>query len=159
MLYKILRSIPGQLLLAAGIFFIQSCGAQRTPPPPPPPAPSATMMLQQALLKHTWGASQLMGAALDVENPTVESPSVKFEPGGRMTGTTGCNSFIGTYSLSGDGVKLDPGAMTKKACEGEQEKQFLEVLRRTVNLRLSGERIDLVDEKEQVLAQLRPKKS
>ncbi|MFM7671748.1 MAG: META domain-containing protein [Bacteroidota bacterium] len=154
------RNQVNSLLASVIIFtFITGCvTSKKILTPPPPPAPSAQTMLQQAMLRNTWGASQLMGVGLDVENPMVESPSVKFESGGRMTGSTGCNSFMGTYTISGDGVKLDPGAMTRKACEGKQEKQFLEALRRTVNLRLSGERIELVDEKEQVLAQLRPKK-
>ena len=131
---------------------------------PPPPAPTSTgsgaavTSMKQLLMQNTWGAASLMGQAVDVENPTVDLPSVRFLPGGQLTGTTGCNSFQGTYAMVDDRLVMNPGAMTKKFCEGVQEQKFLEAMRKTTTIRLSGQRIELLDADEAVLMQLKPKR-
>ena len=98
-----------------------------------------------------------MGVSLGAGDASMSSPSLNFESDGRLTGSTGCNSFMGTYSITGNKIKLDPGAMTKKFCEGDREQKFLEAVRKTTNLRMSGKRIDLVDDRDVVLMQLKPK--
>jgi heat shock protein HslJ len=111
----------------------------------------------QTLTSKTWGAAQLMGQELDVENPNVEAPSIRFLSNGNLIGNTGCNSFVGNFTLKDDGVKLDPGALTKKACEGDQEPRFLEALRRTSDILVSAQSITLLDEKRAILMRLKPK--
>ncbi len=151
------------------ILFLVGCVApKRTSAPnpfPPPPTPadgagngSGATGLKQALMRNNWGTATLFGQALDVEDPMAESPSIRFMSSGKLVGNTGCNAFQGTYSMVGDQVKLDPGAMTKKFCEGSKEAKFLEALKRTTQLRLLGSAIELVDDQETVLMQLKPKR-
>jgi heat shock protein HslJ len=42
--------------------------------------------------------------------------SLAFAPAGQLSGTTGCNSFTGSYAAQGSTLKMTLGAMTTKAC-------------------------------------------
>ncbi len=49
--------------------------------------------------------------------PASSSPAVlTFEPGGVLSGTTGCNRIRGTYKVDGSNLTIDPGATTMMAC-------------------------------------------
>lgn len=37
----------------------------------------------------------------------------------KVTGDLGCNRFMGTYTLKGDQIKFDNGAVTKRLCHQE----------------------------------------
>lgn len=58
---------------------------------------------------------------------------------GKLTGHTGCNRFNGTVELTGDHMlKLDPGAMTRMACPGENvEAPFVQALRNATHWGIS----------------------
>jgi heat shock protein HslJ len=43
-----------------------------------------------------------------------------FGSDGTLTGSTGCNSFRGSYTLDGTRIKIGPLAATKKACASQQ---------------------------------------
>ncbi len=45
--------------------------------------------------------------------------TLKFGEDGRVSGSTNCNSFGGTYSVDGSKMTLSPLAMTRKACAAE----------------------------------------
>lgn len=54
-----------------------------------------------------------------------------FEPDGRLAGHTSCNAMSGSYTLSGDQLKLGPVATTRRACaelQREQEDRVLTAL-------------------------------
>jgi heat shock protein HslJ len=44
------------------------------------------------------------------------SAPLAFTSDTKVNGSTGCNQFSGTYTESGDSVKIELGAMTQKAC-------------------------------------------
>lgn len=49
--------------------------------------------------------------------PASSSPAIlTFEPGGVLSGTTGCNRIRGTYKVDGTNLTIDPGATTMMAC-------------------------------------------
>ena len=51
--------------------------------------------------------------------------------GGRATGSSGCNSFSGSYKVSEERIEFGPIAVTEMACEPavmEQERSFLSIL-------------------------------
>lgn len=56
--------------------------------------------------------------------------SVTFGDDGKVTGTTDCNSFFGTYEAGADGTLtfLGPFGMTKKFCADAQEDDFMRQL-------------------------------
>ncbi len=54
-----------------------------------------------------------------------------FEPDGRLAGHTSCNAMTGSYTLSGDQLRLGPVATTRRACaelQREQEDRVLTAL-------------------------------
>jgi heat shock protein HslJ len=67
------------------------------------------------LLDGAWTVTDLAGSS-PVTGSTV---SMRFDRDGRLSGSTGCNSFSGKYTLTGEGISLSPLAMTRKACAPE----------------------------------------
>jgi heat shock protein HslJ len=63
---------------------------------------------------------------------TAEAAALKFQPDETVTGSTGCNSFAGTYSSDGDSVSIELGPVTQRACVDPaaeaQERALLEGL-------------------------------
>ena len=73
--------------------------------------------------------------------------SLSFAADGRVSGSAGCNNFMGTYTVSGSSLKLGPAATTRKLCAQpdvmEQEQQFLKALESVAAIRQEGERAEL----------------
>ncbi len=60
-----------------------------------------------------------------------QSGSLTFSADGAVAGSTGCNSFTGTYEQDGTALTIVPGPMTLRACAGpvaEQEAALLAAL-------------------------------
>jgi heat shock protein HslJ len=71
-----------------------------------------------------------------------------FAAGGTVSGSTGCNSFHGTYTLSGDSLSFGPLATTRKACEQEvmtQEQAFVQAMEQVTGFSIEGPQLTLVD--------------
>ena len=65
--------------------------------------------------------------------PVVEGsgPHLTFDTGGKASGSTGCNSFSGTYAVDGTALTIGGLATTRMACEENlmvQEAAVLEAL-------------------------------
>jgi heat shock protein HslJ len=73
--------------------------------------------------------------------------TIAFATDGRVSGSAGCNSFMGTYTASGASLKLGPAATTRKLCAQpgvmEQEQQFLKALETAATFRQEGEWAEL----------------
>lgn len=74
--------------------------------------------------------------------------SIAFAADGRMSGSAGCNNFMGTYALSGSSLKLGPAAATRRMCAQPdgimaQEQQFLQALETVATMRREGDRAEL----------------
>jgi heat shock protein HslJ len=73
--------------------------------------------------------------------------SLAFAADGRVSGSAGCNNFMGTYIVSGPALKLGPAATTRKLCAQpgvmEQEQQFLKALESVATIRHEGDRAEL----------------
>lgn len=100
---------------------------------------SARLILDGAEMSGCGGdpASLLTGADWQIEdiagNGIVNSAqiTIAFSPDGRIAGTTGCNSFTGGYTLTGEGLSLQPAGVTMMACPEAlmaQEGQMLDAL-------------------------------
>jgi heat shock protein HslJ len=84
----------------------------------PEPSPSAPAVAKPApkLLGTPWKLVTLNGKPLDPKPPMLPEFTL-IQDGSRIAGYTGCNRFMGTFTLSED--KLTVGsdlAMTRKAC-------------------------------------------
>ncbi len=76
-------------------------------------------------------------------------PTLTFDMRGkRISGSTGCNRFFGSYSAGADStIRLDPSGLTMMACSEElmrAEKAFLDALRATTGYRLAGSSLELL---------------
>lgn len=72
-------------------------------------------------------------------------PTLDFLEGGNLAGFAGCNNFSGGFSLEGTGIKLDPGAITRKACPGGGEDEFISSLNKVKNFTVGKEKLTLLD--------------
>jgi heat shock protein HslJ len=69
-----------------------------------------------------WGFSEEIGRT---------ARFIQFGSDGRVSGSTGCNRFSGTYSQDGDALTIGTLATTRRACLPEvmrREQQFLTLL-------------------------------
>ncbi|MBS0481036.1 MAG: META domain-containing protein [Proteobacteria bacterium] len=58
-------------------------------------------------------------------------PTIVFSDAGIVSGSTGCNTYRGRYTVSGNAISLGPVAMTRRACvndTGAQERAFITAL-------------------------------
>ncbi len=65
-----------------------------------------------------------------------------------VSGSAGCNSFSGTYSVADDGVSFSPLATTKMACAGyvmAQERVFLDAMSEVASYVIDGEQLTVSD--------------
>jgi heat shock protein HslJ len=95
---------------------------------PETPAPAAATTTK--LVGHPWKLATLNGKPLDPKPPMVPEFTL-IEDGARIAGFTGCNRFMGTYSLSDDKLSFNSDfAMTRKACVkmGNVESEFIKAL-------------------------------
>ena len=97
-----------------------------------------------------------LGKATAVAEPDARPASLAFDgKTKRISGSTGCNRFMGTYTPGeGYGLKLDPSGMTMMACPDpatQQETAFLAALRATTAYRIEGAKLELLA-KDSVLA-------
>ncbi|WP_111670796.1 META domain-containing protein [Algoriphagus litoralis] len=97
------------------------------------------------LTGKSWALSSLMGGEIDPSKFTAGVPTLDFLEGGRLAGFAGCNNFSGGFSLEGTDIKLDPGAMTRKACPGGGEEEFISALNRVKNFTVAKEKLTLLD--------------
>jgi heat shock protein HslJ len=77
------------------------------------------------------------------------SATAKFD-GTQISGTGGCNTFSGPYSVDGDTITIGPLASTLRACADpavdQQEQQYLQALSLAKTFAVSGDRLDLFRE-------------
>jgi heat shock protein HslJ len=73
-------------------------------------------------------------------------PFAVFEDGA-VAGSSGCNSYSGTYQIEGDSMTIGPLASTLMACTAEllgQETFYFELLAQTDSYEVSGDQLTLM---------------
>jgi heat shock protein HslJ len=71
-----------------------------------------------------------------------------FTPDGKVAGSSGCNTYTGSYELEGTALTVGPLATTMMACEQEimdQETQFLAAFQTPTTVETSGTTVTLRD--------------
>ena len=69
--------------------------------------------------------------------------TILFMEEGRVAGNASCNRFVGSYSLTGEGLSFSQMGTTMMACEealSRQEERFLELLQAVFRFEISPER-------------------
>lgn len=79
------------------------------------------------MLRGDWSVNSIGGNAIVDRS----APSITFGNDGRVNGATGCNNFMGSYTINGNAISFGPLASTRKACIpalSEQEAAMLAIL-------------------------------
>jgi len=80
------------------------------------------------LAAHPWRVEDIAGGGIiDASNVTLA-----FAPGGRVSGSGGCNRYTGGVELTGEGLRFGPAATMIACAEAlmAQERRFFEALGR-----------------------------
>ncbi|MGH9203145.1 MAG: YbaY family lipoprotein, partial [Vicinamibacterales bacterium] len=93
-----------------------------------------------------WRATELAGKPVPKQDAKREA-HVVFQPGGRFSGSDGCNQITGTYQLKGDAVTFGKMIATQMAClnTGGTEQAFRDAIQSAARLAVVGDRLELAD--------------
>ena len=97
-----------------------------------------------ARLTGAWTVEAIGGAALAGE----KHADITFTADHRAHGTTGCNRFMGGFTLDGAALRFGPVAGTRMACEAplmDQEQRFHAALEAVHGWRMDGATLLLTD--------------
>lgn len=111
----------------------------------------------EALVGTYWKLMTLGGRPVAVADNQREAHLVLGQDG-RVSGSTGCNRLMGSYTLQGDTLTFSQLASTRMACPAEMmalEQAWLTTLSDTAHYSISGQRLVLEDANEQPLAELK----
>ncbi|HEX6290517.1 MAG TPA: META domain-containing protein [Herpetosiphonaceae bacterium] len=97
-----------------------------SPTSEPEGTPSGERFTNKQWLLTQYGPSEQPLAPL-----TEKAPVVTFHDDGRLDGSTGCNSYFGSYAVEGERLTIGQLGQTEMACDGpvmQQEQAFLQAL-------------------------------
>jgi len=99
-------------------------------------------------LTGNWNINAYLQANNQAFNSVVNgsSPTAVFGADGSLSGTTGCNSFTGTYTVKGDALTISPLATTRVACApnlSDQEAGILAALQTATHFEVTRGRATL----------------
>jgi heat shock protein HslJ len=123
------------ILLATGV-----AAAGQVPPLTPGTPPSAA-----TLEGPVWRLTRLRGQDDKAIAALPSAVTVRFEAG-RLQGFGGCNRLVGSYTMVGDRLTLEPLAGTMMACQPDVmavEDGFKKALAGTLRFNVSGDRLTL----------------
>ncbi len=93
-----------------------------------------------------WQLKIINGVEAEPESYMKGLPTLYFAEDGNLSGITGCNHFMGGYKIDDKNLYLTAGAMSKMACPGTGEAEFLNLLSQTVAGVIQAEELHLKDE-------------
>jgi len=77
--------------------------------------------------------------------------TLRFGEDGRANGSTGCNSYSGTYQVRGDNISFSRLVSTRRACldqnANQQEQRFLSTLEAANRFRLANNRLTILSDR------------
>jgi putative lipoprotein len=121
-----------------------------SPTPSTPPQPRSARPLE----KTYWKATELGGKPVPAAESTREV-YILLGGTGRVGGSDGCNRVIGSYVLTGDGIKFGALAGTQMACPNtaDTERGLRKALSEATRWSVAGDRLELFDATGSRLAQ------
>lgn len=106
---------------------------------------------QQVLAGTEWRLVSFGAAGAEVSVISGTTVTLKFGEDGRASGSTGCNSYGGTYQVRGDNISFGRLISTKRACldqnANQQEQRFLSGLEAANRFRLSSNRLTILSDR------------
>ena len=93
-------------------------------------------------LEGSWNVTGYNNGKQAVVSPVTGSELTAIFTADQVSGSAGCNTYSGSYTIDGTSVKIGPLASTMKACADEavnaQEQQFLAALQASTTFSQSG---------------------
>ncbi len=106
---------------------------------------------QRVLTGIDWRLVSLGPAGSEAPVVVGTTVTLKFGEDNRASGSTGCNSFSGTYQVRGDNISFSRLVSTRRACldqnANEQEQRFLSTLGAANRFRLSKGRLTILSDR------------
>lgn len=103
----------------------------------------------ETALYSTWIADSINGIKTDAAVYKSEFPSLVFNnQTDDISGTTGCNSINGKYTISGSSIKISNIVSTKMFCDDIDEITFLHILNNATNYKIQNGKLYLYTGKE-----------
>ena len=141
--YPVLTQGPGT---AAAIMLRRAGAGPSAPPGSPAPGTSPQPRAPRPLEKTYWKAIELDGKPVPSAQVAREV-YILLGGTGRVGGSDGCNRIIGSYTLSGDGIKFGALAGTQMACPdtADTERGLRKALSDAARWSVAGDRLELFD--------------
>ncbi len=106
---------------------------------------------QRVLTGTEWRLVSFGSAGSETSLVAGTTVTLKFGEDGRASGSTGCNSYGGTYQVRGDNITFGRLISTKRACldqnANQQEQRFLSGLEAANRFRLSSNRLTILSDR------------
>lgn len=114
--------------------------------------PGRNMSTDQRVLAGTdWRLVSLGPSGGEASLVAGTTVTLKFGEDGRASGSTGCNSYSGTYQVRGDTISFGRLISTRRACldqnANQQEQRFLAALEAANRFRLSSDRLTILSDR------------
>ena len=114
--------------------------------------PGRNMSTDQRVLAGTdWRLVSLGPAGGEAGLVAGTTVTLKFGEDGRASGSTGCNSYGGTYQVRGDTISFGRLISTRRACldqnANQQEQRFLAALEAANRFRLASNRLTITSDR------------
>src|SRR5215213_3473245 len=106
---------------------------------------------QRVLTGIDWRLASLGPAGAETGVVAGTTVTLRFGEDDRASGSTGCNSYSGTYQVRGDNISFSRLVSTRRACldqnANEQEQRFLSALEAANRFRLSSNRLTILSDR------------
>jgi heat shock protein HslJ len=106
---------------------------------------------QRVLAGTDWRLTSLGSAGAETAVVQGTTVTLKLGEDGRASGSTGCNSYSGTYQVRGDNIFFSRLVSTRRACldqnANQQEQRFLSALEAANRFRLSSDRLTILSDR------------
>lgn len=139
-------SVAGRIIVLGCLAVLAACasgpGSQQGGPVPTAP-----------LTNTYWKLVELRGNSVNVPQGQQGEPHMIFRDDGRVNGFSGCNRFVGEYTVTGANLLFDSMASTRMACPDDNYESVLyDVFADTAGVFLEGKVLKLLDEQGHGLA-------
>jgi heat shock protein HslJ len=106
---------------------------------------------QRVLTGVEWRLVSLGATGAEASLVAGTTVTLRFGEDGRASGSTGCNSYSGTYQVRGDNISFSRLISTRRACldqnANQQEQRFLSTLEAANRFRLSANRLTILSDR------------
>ena len=106
---------------------------------------------QRVLVNTEWRLVSIGPSGAEANLVPGTTVTLKFGEDNRASGSTGCNSYSGSYGAVGDTISFQRMITTRRACldqrASQQEQRFLAALEAATKFRLSSNRLTLLSER------------